>query len=63
MFEEVLNTPIFRFGPGSFLHNHNKHLTAYFEFLYFPLNISEKLHWQHLFENLEESETHRLHLC
>ena len=40
----------------------------YFEFLYgskiicLPLNISEKLCWQHLFEKLEEVETHSLHL-
>ena len=29
------------------------------------LNISEKLHWEHLFEKLveAEAETHRLHLC
>ena len=42
---------------------------GYFEFLHgsrmicLPLNISEKLHWQHLFEKLEETETHGLHLC
>ena len=40
--------------------HHNKHLMGYFEFLpgsriiFLPLNISEKLHWQHLFEKLEE---------
>ena len=41
----------------------------YFEFLHgstiicLPLNISEKFHQQHLFEKLEEAETHCLHLC
>ena len=43
---------------------------GYFKFLYglgiicLPLNIPEKLHWQHLFENEkpEEAETHRLYL-
>ena len=41
---------------------HDKRMMGYFEFLYgsgiicLPLNISEKLHWQHLFEN------HRLYL-
>ena len=40
----------------------------YFEFLYgseitcLPLNIPEKLHWQHLFERPEEAETHHLYL-
>ena len=40
----------------------------YFKFLdslrkiYFPLNIPEKLHWQHLFEKPEEAKTHRLYL-
>ena len=69
MFKEVLNTPVFRFGPGNILGHHNKHLMGYFKFLYYsiiiclPLNISGKSHWQHFFENLEEAETHRLHLC
>ena len=41
---------------------------GYVEFLYgsgiicLPLNIPEKLHWQHLFEKPEEAETHRLYL-
>ena len=41
---------------------------GYFEFLYgsgiicLPLNILEKLHWQHLFEKPEEAETYRLYL-
>ena len=44
-------------------------LMGYFGFLHglriigLPLNISEKLHWQYVFENLEKTETHRLHLC
>ena len=48
---------------------HNKHQMGYFEFLNglsiigLPLNISEKLHWQYLFENVKGAETHRLHLC
>ena len=60
MFEEVLNTPVFRFGQGNVLCHHKKILIGYFEFLHgsmiicLPLNVSEKLHWQHLFENLEE---------
>ena len=47
---------------------HNKRLMGYFEFLYgsgiicLPLNIPEKLHWQHIFEKPEEAETHRLYL-
>ena len=42
---------------------------GYFEFLHasiitcLPLNISEKLHWQYLFEKLEEADTDRIHLC
>ena len=41
---------------------------GYFEFLYgsgiicLPLNIPEKLHWQHLFEKPEEVEIHCLYL-
>ena len=41
----------------------------YFEFLYgsrkiyFPLNISEKLHWQHVLEKLKKADTYRLYLC
>ena len=41
---------------------------GYFEFpngsriIWLPLNISEKLHRQHLFENLEEAEIHCLYL-
>ena len=48
--------------------HHSKRLMGYFEFLYgsgiicLPLNIPEKLHWQHLFEKPEEAETHRLYL-
>ena len=43
--------------------HHSKHLMGYFEFLpgsriiYLLLNISEKLHWQHLFGKLEEGKT------
>ena len=59
----------FSIVPGNVLCYHNKHLRRYFEFLpslkiiCLRLNISEKLYYQHLFEKLEESETHRLHLC
>ena len=48
--------------------HHNKHLMKYFKFLYdlgiiwIPLNIPEKLRWQHLFKMPEEAETHRLYL-
>ena len=46
--------------------HHNKHLMAYFKFLHgsriicLPLNILEKLHWQHLSEKLQETESHHL---
>ena len=49
------------------MHHLNKHLMGYFEFLhgsriiFHPLNISEKLYWQHLFKKLAEVETHCLH--
>ena len=55
-------------APDNVLGHHNKHLMVYFEFLHVSriiclhLNISEKLHWHHLFEKQEEAETHRLHL-
>ena len=68
MFEGVLNTPAFRLQLIMFCH-HNKHLMGHFEFLHgtriicLPLNISEKLHWQHLFEKQEEAETHLLRFC
>ena len=53
------------------LHHHIKHLMGYFEFLYgsriiyLPLNMSEKLYYHHFFEEVElnEAETHCLHLC
>lgn len=42
-------------------------MMGYFEFLpvennLLSLKIAEKFHWQHHFEDLEEVETHRLHL-
>ena len=55
-------------AAGNILCNHNKNLMWYFKFLNgsriicFPLKISEKLHWQHVFEKLKEAETHCLHL-
>ena len=55
-------------SSNNVLCHHNKRLMGYFEFLYgsgiicLPLNIPEKLHWQHLFEKPEEAETHRLYL-
>ena len=54
-------------APGDVSCRYNKHLTGYFEFLHgsriicLPLNISEELHGQHLFEKLDE--THHLNLC
>ena len=55
-------------ASNNVLCHHNKRLMGYFEFLYgsgiicLPLNIPEKLHWQHLFKKPEEAETHRLYL-
>ena len=55
-------------ASNNVLWHHNKRLMGYFEFLYglgtvcFLLNIPEKLHWQHPFENPEVAETHRLYL-
>ena len=55
-------------ASNNVLCHHNKRLMAYFEFLYgsgvisLPLNIPEKLHWQHLFEKPEAAETHPLYL-
>ena len=54
---------------GNVLCYHSKHLMGYFKFLNdsriicLPLNISEKLYWQRVFERLEEAETHRFYLC
>ena len=54
--------------PGCALCYHSKHLMEYFEFLNglrvicLPFNISEKLRSQHVFEKLEQAETHRAHL-
>ena len=55
-------------APGNILCHQNNHLMGYSEFLLgsriicLPLRISEKLHWQHVFEKLEEAETDPLHL-
>ena len=55
-------------APNNVLCHLNKHLMGYFEFpdglriICVPLNIPEKMHLQHLFENPEEAETHCLHL-
>ena len=55
-------------ASNNILCHHKKCLMGYFEFLYgsgiicLPLNIPEKLHWQHIFEKPEEAETHRLDL-
>ena len=55
-------------SSNNILCHHNKRLMGYFEFLYgsviicLPLNIPEKLHWQHLFEKPEETGIHRLYL-
>ena len=48
------------------MHYHNKHLIGYFESRYgsriisLPLNISEKLHWQCVFEKLEKGERNNM---
>ena len=50
-------------APGNVLCHHSKHLMGYFELLNgsriicLPLNISEKLLWEHVFEKLEEADT------
>ena len=55
-------------ASNNVLCHHNKRLMGYFEFLYdsgiicLSLNVPEKLHSQHLFENPEEAETHSLYL-
>ena len=55
-------------ASNNVLCHHNKRLMGYFEFLYgswiiwLPLNIPEKLHWQHFIENPEQAETHHLYL-
>ena len=57
--------------PGNVLCHHIwwdcvKYLMVYFEFLngsrkiFLPLNMAEKLHWQHVFKKLEEAENHCL---
>ena len=49
-------------APGNVLRHHGKNLIRYFEFLNgsriicFSLIISEKLHWQHAFKKLEETD-------
>ena len=53
---------------GNVFHHHNKYLIRYLKFLpgskiiSLLLNILEKFHWEHLFEKLEETETHPFHL-
>ena len=55
-------------ASNNVLCHHNNDLIGYFEFIddsriiCLPLNVPEKLHWQHLFENPEEAETYRLYL-
>ena len=55
-------------APNNAFCHYEKCLMKYFKFLYglgiicLPLNIPEKLNWQHLFEKAEEAETHRLYL-
>ena len=56
LFAHLTPALFFRWHSGNVLHHHNWHLMGHFEFLngsrkIFPLNISEKFHWQHLFEN------------
>ena len=54
----------YQIAPVNVLYHHNGNLMAHFEFLHssrmLPLNISEKLHYQHLFEKLKEAETQEL---
>ena len=54
---------VFYVAPGNVWCHHSIHLMGYFEFLRgsimtcLPLNISEKLYWQHLFEKLKERDS------
>ena len=56
-------------APGNVLCHHNRHLLGNFEFLHglrmtcVPLNVSEKLHWQHLLEKLRERNRGSSHSC
>ena len=56
MFEGVLSRSVLKLL--NVLYHHSKHLMGYFEFLNgsrmicLPFSISEKLHWQHVFEKL-----------
>ena len=56
----------FQMALGNVLYYHNRNLMEHFEFLdglrmiCLPLNISEKLHLQHLFKKLGEAETQEL---
>ena len=58
---------VFQMAHGKVAYHYNRHLMRHFEFLHgsrmiwLPLNFSEKLHWQHLFEKLVEAEDHRCH--
>ena len=67
MLEGVLSTTVFiQIAPGNVLRYHNKHLMGYFEsrygsrIIFLPLNISEKLHWQCVFEKLEKAERNNM---
>ena len=63
-FPHTLHLPCFLYGTyGNVLCRYNRHLMTHFEFLHdseiicLPLNIIEKVYWQHLFEKLGEAET------
>ena len=66
MLKGALSTPVFKLHLVLF--HYKKHLMGYFEFLHvskiicLPLNISEKLHCQQVFEKLEEAEAPHLYL-
>ena len=64
MLEGVLNMPAFRLHLTMFCVIITNVwwdiLNSYMDWL--PLNIPEKLHWQHLFRKPEEAETHCLYL-
>ena len=48
---------VFQMASRSVLCHYNRHLMGHFEFIYccLPLSISEKSHWQHVFEKLRDS--------
>ena len=63
LFRTTYTYLVFRMAPMVMFCVIITHLVVHFEFLYdseiicLPLNIIEKLYWQHLFEKLGEAET------